>query len=151
MIEFHELRAEDFRKAWPTAYQQAILQIMVLHESAMNIQSVMTMQNASINKSIDAATKRMGTACDEMLAELTASNRSCQALLLKGIHLQQSEFEKLINQQKEFKQFVIKEQKELNSMKIETQKAIKKFSNAGFARRLLWAFQPRLYQQQAIQ
>lgn len=144
MMETNELRAEDFRKAWPNAYQQAILQVMVLHESATNLQTTMTKQAVTIKTALTNSLEEMMAMRKEILEELKQANRDHQASLLQSIKLQKDEFEKLIQQQENFKRLAISEKKEINKMRGAAEDYHKKFRSAGVARRLLWALLPNL-------
>lgn len=148
MIETDGLRAEDFRKAWPNAYQQAILQVMVLHESATNLQTTMTKQTATIKASLTAGLEEMVAMRAEILEELKQANRDHQISLQRNIKLQRDEFEKLIQKQEQLKKLVASEKNEIHELRRAAQNQLNKFRNASLATRMLWAITPNRLQRQ---
>lgn len=140
MNHHHAIRAEDFRKAWPNAYHQAILQVMELHDSLAILQSRLATLSENVTLSIEHATNKMTACNDQSISELSRVSRLGNNLLLDNIELQQVEFKKLMKQQEQFKEMIATERSEIQRMKREYQKKYEDLQQSSLIKRLLWAF-----------
>lgn len=142
MKHLHEIRAEDFRKAWPNAFHQAILQVVELQDSLENLQARMASIGTNITISIERAATKMTAMHDENISELSRAAQLGSNLLFDNIEIQRVEFKRLIKQQEKFKEMVATERNEIQRMKREYQKRYEDLRRSNLIKRLLWALRP---------
>ena len=151
MDEFQGLRAQDFQKAWPQAFQQAVFHAATLHEQA-------GIQMAKATQLIFIAERTSKKASDELLAAksgIVETIKNASQLHLKITQQVSNDIADqtayLLAREREFLKKAIDERAKIDKSRNQLMADIKIWRNCSLWRRLWWALHPPSLRMPSIQ
>ena len=142
MKEFQGFRAQDFQKAWPQAFEQAVLHAATLHEQAgiqlaKSTQMIFFAQRASEKASAELLASKSGIV--ETIEKASQFHLKTIRQVSGDLANQTTE---LLTRERKFINQAIKERAEINKSKAELSADIEAWGNCPLWRRLWWALHP---------
>jgi hypothetical protein len=142
MQEFHGLRPEDFQKAWPAAYAQAVAHVMALQQQAAHQLESATEQVLLAQRAAARSARLLAESKHDILDDIRAAHTDAQGQMHELSSVLEHAIKDLITREASFQQAVIREKINIDRFRAEATKAKSVLRNSPLWRRLLWALNP---------
>lgn len=142
MQEFHGLRPEDFQKAWPTAYAQAVGHVLALREQSAHQLASATEQVLLAQRAAARSARLLTDSKHDILSDIRRSHADAREQMQDFSDLLTRGLTDLLAREKDFQQVVIREKINIDRSRADTGKAKTIFRSSPLWKRLWWALNP---------
>lgn len=142
MQEFHGLRPEDFQKAWPTAYAQAVGHVLALREQSAHQLESATEQVLLAQRAASRSARLLTDSKHDILSDIRSAHADAQDQLRGLSDVLSSGLTDLIAREKALQQAVIREKISIDKSREEMVKAKTTLRSSPLWKRLWWALNP---------
>jgi hypothetical protein len=144
MQEFHSLRPEDFQKAWPAAYAQAVEQVVALKEQAA-YQLTSATEQVWLAQSTTSRTIRMLNECTKnILDDIRSAHADAQKQMHTSCDALAAGVANLIQREKAFQQTLLREKLKIDQARAEVVMSKDVFRKSPIWKRVWWALNPSI-------
>lgn len=142
MNEFAGLRPEDFRKAWPNAYQTAVTQIATLQEFSGQQLAAATAQVMWARRAAQMTTLELRSARKGVTDEIEAAASKSADTMRAAAESLANESRRLIAKTHAFQAEVDRQRRLLDQSRREIEVAKRKLKESSVWNRIAWAIRP---------
>jgi hypothetical protein len=142
MNEFQGLRAQDFQKAWPQAFEQAVFHVATLHEQAGVQMTKATQQIFIAQRTAEKVSAELLAAKSGIVETIEKASQLHLKVIQQLSHDIANQTADLLARERGFLKSAINERSEIDKSKAQLAAEIKTWKNCPMWRRLWWALYP---------